>query len=61
MVSTSTAPESRKGMYSPRRVMMGIRALRSACLKTTARSESPFARAVRMKSWWITSSIELRM
>ena len=47
MVSMKTVPLSRTGRYSPSSVMMGMSAFRSACLKITARSGSPFARAVR--------------
>ena len=47
-VSTITAPPSRNGSERPSSVMMGIIALRMACLPMTRVSLSPFARAVRM-------------
>ena len=41
--------------------MMGMTLLRRACLKMTFFSGSPLARAVRMKSWRMVSSIPVRM
>ena len=41
-------------------VAMGINAVRSPCLSNARRRVRPLARAVRMKSWFSTSSIALR-
>ena len=38
-------------------VMMGIKALRNMCTMTMRVRASPLARAVRMKSWFMTSSM----
>ena len=48
MVSVITEPLSSAAKSSAQSVTKGIRALRNACFQTTFRSESPFARAVRM-------------
>ena len=61
MVSTMTEPAMRKGTCIPRMVRMGMTLLRRACLKMTFFSGRPLARAVRMKSWRMVSSIPLRM
>ena len=48
--STNSAPPSSAGSMSPSSVTIGVSAVRSAWRQTIWRSESPFARAVRMKS-----------
>ena len=53
--STMTLPEMRYGMVRPRSVIIGIRALRKAWRHSTADGAAPFARAVVMKSWRMTS------
>lgn len=57
MDSTMYDPPSSPGSDSPKSVIIGMRALRSAWTKITRFSPKPLARAVRMKSSWITSSI----
>src|SRR5262245_13535223 len=56
MISTKKAPASSWPHDRPITVTTGIMPGFSACLATTAASEKPFARAVRMKSWPSTSS-----
>src|SRR5207247_2054492 len=55
-------PEPRRGAarVPPRAVTTGMSALRKAWLTMTVRSRSPFACAVRMKSWLMTSSVSVR-
>ena len=60
-VSVTSAPPSRVGICNPASVIIGISALRMAWRSRICRSGRPLARAVRMKSWLITSSMEARM
>ncbi len=46
--SVTTAPPSSEAKSKATIVVMGMSALRSACLVKTTRSESPLERAVRM-------------
>ena len=46
--SVMIAPPTSSAMSSPKMVTIGVRLARSPCLRITRRSESPFARAVRM-------------
>ena len=59
--STTTVPPSRMPICSPTMVMIGISALRSACLRTTSRGRRPLAAAVRMYSDPSTSSMQARV
>ncbi|MNR56475.1 hypothetical protein D3C85_1770560 [compost metagenome] len=54
------APANSPGSSKPSSVIAGSSALRSACLNSTTRSFKPLARAVRMKSRRITSSMFVR-
>ena len=56
-----TAPASRLGIEKPMTVTMGIRALLRACLRITARSFSPLARAVVTYCSLITSNMLARV
>src|SRR6185436_15478161 len=46
IVSATNEPETSEPSVKPNNVIMGLRAFRSACPRTTWDSESPFARAV---------------
>src|SRR5207245_2992215 len=54
-VSVMMAPPRSWPNWSPRTVMIGMHALRNACLTTTVRSPTPLARAVLMYSMLLTS------
>ncbi len=61
MNSITTDPASIAGKTDANSVTIGNRALRKACFQTILRSDTPFARAVRMKSCCNTSSIPPRI
>jgi hypothetical protein len=60
-VSVTTAPPSRLPNWSPVMVTMGMAAFLSVCLATTSVSDTPLARAVRMKSARSASSTAERV
>jgi hypothetical protein len=57
VLSVRIAPPSSSPRSMPKMVRIGVRAARSPCRTITVRSRSPFARAVRMKSSPIVSSM----
>ena len=59
-VSVITDPDSRMAKSSAQMVTSGMRALRRAWWRITRRSGTPLARAVRVYSELITSSIDAR-
>ena len=61
IVSIMTLPPIKPGKIEAKIVTIGMREFRNTCLKTTTRSGSPLALAVRTKSWPITSSMPVRM
>ena len=61
MFSMITEPPTRIGSCRPISVTTGISAFLITCRRMINRSRSPFAQAVRMKSWRSTSSIMVRV
>ena len=61
VLSVRIAPPSSSPRSRPKIVRIGVSAERSPCLTTTVRSGRPLARAVRMKSSPIVSSMPARV
>ena len=60
MFSMITEPLIMLGRIPPKIITIGINELRRMCFTMTERSGTPFARAVRMKSWRAFSSSDER-
>ena len=61
VLSVRIAPPSSSPRSRPKMVRIGVSAARSPCRTTTVRSGKPLARAVRMKSSPIVSSMPARV